>query len=177
MNVVTRSGSNQFHGDVWEFFRNTDLNANRFFDNLNGGGVQQVLNQNQVGGAIGGPIKKDKLFFFVDYQETRQKNGVANGGSASVFIVPAARGPHRRKRWRGLCPANHPGNPAYGTLLGINQVACDGSNISPQSLALLNTKLANGNYYIPSNPTGQYGPVEYTDPATYTEHQLIANGD
>lgn len=177
VNVVTRSGSNQFHGDVWEFFRNTDLNANGFFDNLNGGGVQQVLNQNQVGGAIGGPIKKDKLFFFVDYQETRQKNGVTNGGSASVLLFPLPEDRTAANVGAALCPANHPGNPAYGTFFGINQVACDGSNISPQSLALLNTKLPNGQYYIPGNPTGQYGPVEYTDPATYTEHQLIANGD
>ena len=65
-------GNQQFHGGVWEFFRNDDLNANGFFDNLNGGGAQQVFRQNQVGGAVGGPIKKDKLFFFVDYQETRQ---------------------------------------------------------------------------------------------------------
>ena len=177
VNVVTRSGSNQFHGDVWEFFRNTDLNANTFFDNLDGGGVQQVLNQNQVGGAIGGPIKKDKLFFFVDYQETRQKNGIANGGSTSVLLFPLPDDRTAANVGAALCPANHPGNPAYNTFFGINQVACDGSNISPQSLALLNTKLANGQYYIPGNPTGQYGPVVYSDPATYTEHQLIANAD
>ncbi len=177
VNVVTRSGTNQFHGSAWEFFRNTDLNANSFFDNLDGGGVRQVLNQNQVGGSIGGPIKKDKLFFFADYQETRQKNGVSAGGSSSVFLFPLPQDRTAANVGAALCPGNHPGSPAYKTLFGINQVACDGSNISPQSLALLNAKLANGSYYIPGNPSGAYGPVTYSQPATFTEHQLIANVD
>ena len=181
VNVVTKSGSNAFHGSVWEFFRNTDLNANGFFDNRDGGGVQQVLNQNQVGGAIGGPIKKDKLFFFVDYQETRQKNGVANGGSSSVFLFPLPADRTAANVGAALCPANHPGNSAYNTflypLIPSVQVACDGSNINPVSLAELNIKLPNGQFYIPGNPTGQYGPVEYSDPARFTEHQLVANGD
>ena len=177
VNVVTRSGSNQFHGSVWEFFRNTDLNANSFFDNLDGGGVRQVLNQNQVGGSIGGPIKKDKLFFFADYQETRQKNGLSAGGSSSVFLFPLPADRTAANVGAALCPANHPGNPAYGTLFGVNELACDGSNISPQSLALLNAKLGNGNYYIPGNPSGVYGPVTFSQPATFTEHQLVVNVD
>ena len=115
VNVVTRSGTNQFHGSAWEFFRNTDLNANSFFDNLDGGGVRQVLNQNQVGGSIGGPIKKDKLFFFTDYQETRQKNGVSAGGSSSVFLFPLPEDRTAANVGAALCPANHPGSPAYST--------------------------------------------------------------
>jgi hypothetical protein len=178
VNVVTRSGSNQFHGSVWEFFRNSDLNANSFFDNLDGGGKQQVLNQNQVGGSVGGPIKKDKLFFFADYQETRQKNGVAAGGSSSVFLFPLPEDRTAANIGAALCPANHPGNTAYNTFFGAGvQVACDGSNINPVSLQMMNIKLPNGSYYIPSNPTGQYGPVTFSEPATFTEHQLIANGD
>src|SRR5277367_288432 len=181
VNVVTRSGSNQFHGSVWEFFRNTDLNANSFFDNLNGGGVQQALNQNQVGGSVGGPIKKDKIFFFVDYQETRQKNGIAAGGSSSVFLFPLPEDRSAANLGAALCPANHPGNSAYNTFLypiiPSVQIACDGSNINPVSLAMMNIKLPNGQFYIPGNPTGQYGPVEFSQPAYFTEHQLIANGD
>jgi len=64
VNVVTKSGTNELHGSVFEFFRNEDLNANSFFQNRDGGGKQQILKQNQFGGTIGGPIKKDKLFFF-----------------------------------------------------------------------------------------------------------------
>ena len=181
VNVVTRSGSNAFHGSAWEFFRNTVLNANSFFDNRDGGGATQVLNQNQVGGSIGGPIKKDKLFFFADYQETRQKNGIATGGSSSVRLFPLPADRTAANLGAALCPANHPGNSAYNTFLypiiPSVQIACDGSNINPVSLGLLNAKLPNGQYYIPSNPTGAYGPVQFTQPAYYTEHQLIVNAD
>jgi hypothetical protein len=178
VNVVTRSGSNQFHGSAWWFLRNTDLNANSFFDNLDGGGVKQTLNQNQVGGSVGGPIKKDKLFFFVDYQETRQKNGVSTGGSSSDFLYPLPSDRTAANLGAALCPANHPGSLAYSTFFGEGiQVACNGSDIGPVALAMLNLKLPNGSYYIPSNPSGVYGPVTFTDPATYTEHQLVANGD
>ncbi len=181
VNVVTRSGTNQFHGSVWEFFRNTDLNANSFFDNLDGGGVKQVLNQNQVGGSVGGPIKKDKIFFFVDYQETRQKNGVSAGGSSSVFLFPLPEDRTAANVGAALCPANHPGNPAYNTfvypIIPSVQMACDGSNISPLSLALMNVKLPNGQLLHSGQSTGQYGPVTYSSPATFTEHQLITNGD
>ena len=76
VNVVTKSGTNAFHGTAFEFFRNTDLNANDFF--LNRAGLARpVLNQNQFGDVIGGPIKKDKLFFFFSYQATKQKNGAS----------------------------------------------------------------------------------------------------
>ena len=157
------------------------MNANSFFDNLDGGGVRQVLNQNQVGGSVGGPIKKDKLFFFADYQETRQKNGVSAGGSSSVFLFPLPEDRTAANVGADLCPANHPGNPAYNTfvypIIPSVQIACNGSNISPQSLALMNAKLSNGSYYIPGNPNGVYGPVTYSSPATFTEHQLITNGD
>ncbi len=92
VNVVTKSGTNTFHGGVWEFFRNEDLNANSFFDNADGGGKQQILRQNQFGGDIGGPIKKNKIFIFGDYQETRQLNGVAGQGASSFFRAPGTGG-------------------------------------------------------------------------------------
>ncbi|HYV61625.1 MAG TPA: carboxypeptidase-like regulatory domain-containing protein, partial [Bryobacteraceae bacterium] len=96
VNIVTRSGSNQLHGSLFEFLRNEDLNANSFFynrDNPNSAkGIKQVLKQNQFGGTIGGPIKKDKLFFFGSYQGTRQRNGVSGGGSASPILPPIPAG-------------------------------------------------------------------------------------
>ena len=72
VNVITKSGTNSFHGTAFEFFRNTDLNANDFFRNRSGGG-KLVLDQNQFGGTLGGPIKKDKLFFFASMQESRRR--------------------------------------------------------------------------------------------------------
>src|SRR6266571_3507350 len=71
VNVVTKSGTNQFHGSLFEFFRNEALNANDFFFNL-AGQRKPVAKQNQYGGTLGGPIKQDKLLFFGSYQGTRQ---------------------------------------------------------------------------------------------------------
>lgn len=69
--VTTKSGSNQFHGSLFEFFRNTDLDATRYFFTS-----AQKFNLNQFGGSFGGPIKKDKTFFFIDYQAKMQRQGV-----------------------------------------------------------------------------------------------------
>ena len=65
--VSTKSGTNQFHGDLWEFFRNDKLNARNFFD----GNTKSEWRQNQFGGTVGGPIKKDKLFFFAGVEGER----------------------------------------------------------------------------------------------------------
>ena len=67
VNVVTKSGTNKFSGNIFEFLRNTDLDAKNYYSTQRG-----VFIQNQFGGTFGGPIKKDKVFFFADYQGTRQ---------------------------------------------------------------------------------------------------------
>ena len=69
VNAVTKSGTNEFHGDLFEFLRNGDLNARDFFAK-----ARDTLKRNQFGGTIGGPIKKDKLFFFGGYQRTSQRS-------------------------------------------------------------------------------------------------------
>ncbi len=73
INVVTKPGSNEFHGNAFEFLRNTDLDARNYFDNTRG-----VFQQNQFGGTAGGPIKKQKVFFFADYQGTRTVEGISS---------------------------------------------------------------------------------------------------
>ena len=70
--VTTKSGTNQFHGDLWEFFRNDALNARNFFD----GNTKSEWRQNQFGGTIGGPIKKDKIFFFGGYEGERFRTAI-----------------------------------------------------------------------------------------------------
>jgi hypothetical protein len=73
INMVLRSGTNNFHGSLYEFLQNSDLNANNWFNNLNG--VKRApTRQNQFGGTVGGPIRKDKTFFFYDYQGTRSRS-------------------------------------------------------------------------------------------------------
>ena len=82
INVITKSGTNNFHGNLFEFFRNTDLNTANFF----AAGQRGAYHQNQFGGTIGGPIKKDKLFFFADYQGNRKIQGV----TSVISNAPAA---------------------------------------------------------------------------------------
>jgi hypothetical protein len=73
--ITTKSGSNNFHGSLFEFLRNTSLDAKNFF-----AVTKDKFNLNQFGGSLGGPIQKDKTFFFADYQATRKRRGVAGNG-------------------------------------------------------------------------------------------------
>jgi hypothetical protein len=81
INVVTKSGANEFHGSAFEFLRNTDFDAKNFFSSDRG-----AFQQNQYGGTFGGPVAKNKIFFYVDYQGTSLKQGVDTGDIA----VPTA---------------------------------------------------------------------------------------
>ena len=87
IDVVTKSGTNAFHGDVFEFLRNTDLDARNYFSPTRG-----AFDQNQFGGTLGGPIRKNKVFFFADYQGTRSTQGIDTG----EIPVPSLAGPHRQ---------------------------------------------------------------------------------
>ena len=73
INVVTKGGSDTFHGTAFEFLRNTALDAKNYFDSTRG-----LFRQNQFGGTVGGPIKKQKLYFFTDYQGTRTVQGITS---------------------------------------------------------------------------------------------------
>ncbi|MGC1618019.1 MAG: carboxypeptidase-like regulatory domain-containing protein, partial [Candidatus Acidiferrum sp.] len=79
VNAILKSGTREFHGDAYEFFRNTVLNANDFF--LNGEGLARPeINQNIFGASVGGPVVKDALgYFFLNYQGTRQRSGDSPG--------------------------------------------------------------------------------------------------
>ncbi|MGD0267502.1 MAG: carboxypeptidase regulatory-like domain-containing protein [Candidatus Sulfotelmatobacter sp.] len=81
INVITKSGTNAFHGDVFEFLRNTNLDARNYFSPTRGS-----FNQNQFGATLGGPVTRNKIFFFSDYQGTRQTQGVDTGR----IVVPSA---------------------------------------------------------------------------------------
>ena len=77
ISVVTKSGGNALHGNAFEFLRNTDLDARNYFSPTRG-----AFRQKQFGGTLGGPIRRDKVFFFVDYQGTRQTQGIDTGNIA-----------------------------------------------------------------------------------------------
>ena len=86
VNVVTKSGTNQFHGNMYEFFRNKVLNANAYCFSADGCPKPQ-FNQNQFGGTFGGPIKKDHTFFFASYEGRRIRQGI----QSPAVIVPTLR--------------------------------------------------------------------------------------
>jgi hypothetical protein len=87
VNALTKSGSNKFHGDVYEFMRNSAFDAKNYFDQL---GPIPLFHRNQYGGALGGPIVKDKTFFFVDYEGLRENSGITT--EVNVPSVAARKG-------------------------------------------------------------------------------------
>ena len=103
VNVITKSGTNQFHGALYEYLRNDDLDARSFFNPS-----VSILKQNQFGGTAGGPVKHDKLFFFFSYEGTRQRVGQ---------FVNTARTPtaaQRRGDFSALPAAQWPRDPDTG---------------------------------------------------------------
>jgi len=83
INIASKSGSNEFHGSVYEYLRNRAVNAGDFFANSNGAG-KPAFTQNQFGAALGGPVRKDKTFFFANYEGFRLRQG-------RVFLFTTAR--------------------------------------------------------------------------------------
>lgn len=164
ISVITKSGTNTLHGSVWEQFQNSDMNATPFFYNAAGNNPvtgqrllsKPFLNRNSFGGTLGGPIMKDKLFFFGSYQgvriadaetatkdvtvplgltDDRSAQGIANAINASFFP--------------GCGPAQTPPNPCFQT-----------SQINTAAMNLLNAKLSNGQFLVPS--------AQITDPVSAT---------
>jgi Carboxypeptidase regulatory-like domain/TonB dependent receptor len=185
VNVVTKSGTNAFHGSAFEFLRNDALNANDFFRKLNNQD-RPVLKQNQFGGTFGGPIKKEKLFFFGSYQGTRQRNGLTTNALSTVSLPALTNDRSAATIGSEFCPANKPAasQAAYQTFAGGVQVACNGSNISPVALALLQKTLPDGSYVIPTpqnvSMTSQgalIGQSSFSIPADFREDQFLINTD
>jgi len=170
VDVVTKSGGSQFHGSLFEFFRNDKLNANAFFLNQNGQ-PRPVMKQNQFGGALGGPIIKDRVFIFGSYQGTRQVNGLSSSSFSSNFLPPLT----DDRSAAGIGSVGCTQATAFG---GV-QVACNGSNINPVALKLLNTRLPNGTFLIPTPQkiTNGVGFSAYSLPGHFSEDQFLINTD
>ena len=175
VDVVSKTGTTSYHGTAWEFLRNDIFNANNFFSKLTNQ-PRPVLNQNQFGGAIGGPILRDRLFFFGAYQGLRASNG--EGDQVTVNLPQLTSDRSAQTLGAQFC--------AYPTSAGGAQVACDGSNMSPVALALLNFKFPNGQFAVPSpqillpsNGPGQMpiGESTFAAPASYNEDQFTLNID
>jgi hypothetical protein len=167
--LITRSGANALHGDVYEFFRNTDLNANNYFLKQQGQPRPELI-QNQFGGSIGGPVKRSKMFYFFNYQGTRQVNGYPGITSINLPQIPQN---------RSLASLGAFGNSLGATSYSGPKIAVNGSNISPVAYALLNLQFPNGNYVIPSPQTTAAKGANYvvSTPATFDEDEYTGSTD
>jgi hypothetical protein len=159
--IVTKSGANDTHGAAYEYFRNDALNANNSF--LKAAGVKRpVLKRNVFGGLLGGPVQKEKAFFFISYQGTRERNGASpNSLSSSIPIASSCQTPP--------CLTDDRSEPtlqrAFSHLPSINPIA----------LALLNVKLPNGKFLIPTPQVN--GRYSGSAPSRFQEDQFNANVD
>src|ERR1044071_3683296 len=160
--AVTRTGSNAFRGSGYEYVRDDSLNANNPF--LKAAGVKRpTLSRNVFGGMLGGPIRKDRSFFFVSYQGTRERNGASsNSLSSSIFIAQGLTDDRSQQR---LLATFRPRLP-NGTLA---------TAINPVTLSLLNARLPDGRFVIPTpQADGRYSGSAIS---TYRENQFNANVD
>ena len=131
INASIKSGTNQFHGDIWEFFRNDVLDANQWENKFTGPGSElprPTLRWNMFGGTIGGPIIKDKLFFFADYQGQRFDHP-----ATSQFITVFTNA-ERGGDFSALLPGTQLKNPITGVPYPNNQIPLSQENIVAKNL-------------------------------------------
>jgi len=153
VNVVTKSGTNQFHGSAFDFLRNGDLNARNFF-----AANHDQLKRNQFGGSLGGPIIKDKLFFFGTYQGTQSRD--ISGGHTTTVPTAAQRAGDFSALSRQLV------NPSTGAPYAGNQIPS--SQFTPASVKILSL--------IPQ-ATDASGIVHYDLPVNQHENQFMTRVD
>src|ERR1700733_12725038 len=139
ISVLTKSGTNALHGSLWEQWQNSDMNATPYFYN-DAGIPRPFLNRNAFGGTIGGPIIKDKLFFFGSYQGVRIADAQA---STKDVTVPLGLTDDRTPQ--GIV------NMIQATYADVNPpVTITASQINNAAAQLLNAELPNGQFLIPS---------------------------
>jgi len=153
--VVTRSGGNLMHGGAYEYFRNEALNANDA--NLNAVGERRpVMRRNVYGAMLGGPLRRNKAFFFTSYQGTREANGATDQSLFKDVLIA-------------------PGLTDDRSTAGL-MTAFKVPFIDPIALKLLNTKLASGQFLIPTPQTSD-GLVTGTALSNFHEEQFSTGLD
>jgi hypothetical protein len=144
VNMVTRAGTNQFHGSAYDFFRNSKLDANNWFNNQ-GGIPIAPLGKNNFGGTVGGPIRRDKTFFFFDYDGTRSREG-----STYQAGVPSAA--ERTGNFGELC------GYSGGTFNSVGRCSADGGQLWDPYTGVYNADLGGPvrSAFIPFNNLATY---------------------
>lgn len=153
--AVTRSGSNDFHGNAYYFIRNKTLNSNDFFLE-SAGQPKPVLSRHQFGGTFGGPVARDHIFFFGSYQGTRERNGASLNNSLLFPFMP----PQLRDNNRSAS--------ALQATFGVVP--------HPIAVTILNSKLPDGQFAIPSAATPS-GLTPISAISRFREDQFNANFD
>jgi outer membrane receptor protein involved in Fe transport len=153
--AVTRSGGNDYHGNAYYFIRNKALNENDFFLK-SAGQPTPVLTRHQFGATLGGPIMRERMFFFGSYQGTRETNGASLNNSLLFPFIP---------------PLLHDDNRNAAALQQTFGVTAN-----PVSVTILNAKLPNGQFAIPSATTAS-GLTPISAISRFTENQFNANVD
>jgi hypothetical protein len=164
INVLTRGGTNSYHGEAYDYLRNDDFNANSFFFNRNGV-ARPVLKQNQFGGNFGGPIPKiHDTFFFGSYEGTRQLNGVAGGISTQFPILPASRDA-----------------ASLAAAFSTTTAPLTANMIDPVAVKLLNLPGKYNGFLIPSGQgtpgNAAFGQFAISSPLKFNEDQFNVNVD
>jgi hypothetical protein len=168
--VVTKSGTNNFHGQAYEYHQTTGWNANPFF--MNAAGIpRQPLHRNTFGGTFGGPILRNKMFFFGSYQGQRVTD--AFNGATTGVNVPIGLGNDRSASALAALA-----NADYGSNLSA-------SDIDPAALKIMQAKTAGGKYIVPSQTISDpnqisalgYNAFEQGPPSTFNADQFNANID
>src|SRR5579885_1408036 len=134
VNTASKSGTNTFHGSAYEFLRNSALDARNFFD----GASVPAFRQNQFGGSLGGPVKKDKLFFFINDEELRK-----SPGQTVVALVPDA------NAHKGLVNGlSVPINPAIAPILALYPLPTTALSGGVGSIPEVDSTVGNENYLL-----------------------------
>jgi hypothetical protein len=166
--ISTKSGTNKFHGTIYDYFRNTSLDANDFFDNRVGN-PRQPLHQNQYGANIGGPILKNKLFFFFSFE----REPVTSGG-LDTFTLPTAAQLSGDFSNVNLSPIYMPGTNTQFSCNGVLNVIC------PNLINATAVKLLQLEFPLPNTPGLNGGTVNNyvgSAPITGAQNQFDARVD
>lgn len=173
INIVTRSGTNQFHGSVYEYFRNDIFDGRNFFQNT---GRKPELRQNQYGASIGGPIFRDKTFFYFDYEGFRQVSGVTDTGTTVTQDEYNALHSLNGLTPQSLLSTNNGTAQAYAGLIPttggpvpINPIALNYLQLLP---APTNSNLAS-NYTISPNKTQRYNTYDARIDHNLNDHNIL----
>ena len=172
--LITKSGTNGYHGGAYEYHQTTGWNADPWF-NKQAGLPTPGLQRNVFGGLLGGPITKDKLFFFTSYQGQRVTD---QSQAISIVAVPVGLTDDRSNA--GLIAAANSFLSPTGPCGQDGNPACFTGTIDPTASKILNAKVPNGSYFIPSanNTTSTTGEANVIGPdAHFVADQVNGNID